>query len=112
MVLLAAVDPAHLQSTSAQMCVNQATLSSVVVVATSAPAMTPPPASFDEVSCKEAARFAEYASGLEGLDGFLGTTADGLVELLNGAEVLVPVSAEYEANDSADGNVVRAWEPK
>ncbi|WP_327113591.1 hypothetical protein OHB12_31980 [Nocardia sp. NBC_01730] len=104
MALPTAVSPEHLQATSAQMCVNQATITSVVVGA--APATCPLPAAFDDASCIAAEKFNEYS-----VTKFLNGTAVGLTNLLSGADLLVPVSAEYLTTDIADGSVVRACQP-
>ncbi|MEU7632234.1 hypothetical protein AB0C34_19940 [Nocardia sp. NPDC049220] len=101
MALPTAVSPDHLQLTSAQMCVTQATITSVVAGA--APATCPFPAAFDDTSCQGSAAFIQYS-----VDQFLPGTVDGLVNLLGDAELLVPVSTAYLTTDVADGCVVQS----
>ncbi|MEU7768980.1 hypothetical protein AB0B25_28315 [Nocardia sp. NPDC049190] len=104
MALPTAVSPDHLQLTSAQMCVTQAAMTSVV--ATAAPATCPFPAAFDDASCLGSAAFIQYS-----MDQFLPGTVEGLANLLGGAEVLVPVSTAYLTTDVADGAVVQSCQP-
>ncbi|GAA5062227.1 hypothetical protein [Nocardia callitridis] len=90
----------HLLAVSGMMSGNHTAITALVSAA--ATAASPGRAALDDASALGATLFKAYTKV------FLHGTETGLSNLLDGAEVLVPVSSDYRDIDIADGQAVRA----
>ncbi|WP_327148002.1 hypothetical protein [Nocardia sp. NBC_01329] len=85
----------YLPVIAAKLGVEESALSAVI--GASKTASVPTPAASDDVSCKLAASFCAYEPR------FYTPTATAVGYWLQGAEVLVPVSTDYDATDGHGG---------